>query len=77
MRFLVGEAELIDGLVGDVMEQVEPRSTLLPSPGLKLLGEELVKSQNRAISNDDVPESVEFVTDRVWDNDLVNRYSAP
>jgi len=41
--FLVGNAELIDRLVSDVVEQVEPRSTLLPFPGLELVSEELVK----------------------------------
>jgi hypothetical protein len=70
--FLVGDAELVDRLVGDVVEQVEPRSTLLASPGLKLLGKELVKPQNRAISNDDIAESVKFVTGRMWDSDLVD-----
>jgi hypothetical protein len=75
MRFLIGNAEPIDRLVGDVVEQVESRSTLLPSPGLKLVSEEFVKAENRPISNDDVPESVEFVTDRVGDSDLVDARS--
>jgi len=38
---------------------------------LKLIGEELVQPKNRAISGDDVPESVELIADRMGDNDLV------
>jgi hypothetical protein len=70
--FLVGDAELIDCLIGDIVEQVEPRSTLLPFAGLKLVGKELVKPQNCAIGNNDIPEPVEFLTDRVGDSDLVD-----
>jgi hypothetical protein len=33
--FPVGDAEPIDRLVGDVVEQVEPRSTLIPSSRLE------------------------------------------
>jgi hypothetical protein len=69
--FLVGDAELLDCLVSDVVEQVEPRSTLLPSSRLKLISEELVQSKNRAVSDDGVPEAVELVADRVGDSDLV------
>jgi len=71
MSFLVSDAELIDTLVSDIVEQVEPRSTLLPFRRLKLIGEKLVQSKNCAISGDDISKVVELVGDRVGDSDLV------
>jgi len=69
--FLVGDAELIDSLVSHVVDQMEPRSTLLPSARLKFFNEEIVQSNNRAISYDYVYDSVELVADRVGGSDLV------
>jgi len=50
---------------------MEPRSTLLPSARLKFFNEEIVQSNNRAISYDYVYDSVELVADRVGGSDLV------
>jgi hypothetical protein len=47
------------------------RSTLFPFRWLKLINEELMQSKNRAISGDDVTESVELIADRMEDSDYL------
>ena len=73
MRAFAGDADLLDGSVGDVVEQVELRSSLLLASSLVLLSQELMQPQDGRIGDHHVSELVELVANRVRDGDLVER----
>ena len=73
MRFLVGDSVVFNGLVGDVVEQVEPCFSLLRFPGLELVGKKLMQPQYSAVGAYYVLKAVDLLGGCVWDRDLVER----
>jgi len=71
VRFFIRDTELIDGLIGNVVDLVEPCSSLVLFPGVKLIGEKFVEPNNHSITDHHVSEPLELVSDCVGDSDLV------
>jgi hypothetical protein len=73
MRAFAVDADLLDGSVSDVVEQVELRSSLLLASSLVLLAQKSMQPQNGCSGDHHVSGVVELVANGVRDSDLVKR----